>query len=100
MTRRGLRKNKGRRETCLPFSRMALGKKSSFRDPRKVEGSEQMPRPPPMECWGCKGNHRYRDCPHRKDKARTVHTVQQAETVEDMGNRMPMIYSDLDNKQA
>jgi hypothetical protein len=59
-----------------------------------------MPRPPPMECWGCKGNHRYRDCPHRKDKARTVHTVQQAETVEDMGSRMPRIYAALDNKQA
>ena len=59
-----------------------------------------MPRPPPMECWGCKGNHRYRDCPHRKDKARNVHTIQQAETVEDMGNRMSRIYAALDNKQA
>jgi hypothetical protein len=52
-----------------------------------------------MECWGCKGNHRYRDCPHRKDKARTVHTVQQAETVEDMHSRMPRIYVALDNKK-
>ena len=59
-----------------------------------------MTRPPTMECWGCKGNHRYRDCPHRKDKARTVHTVQQAETVEDMGSRMPRIYAALDNRQA
>jgi hypothetical protein len=58
-----------------------------------------MPRPPPMECWGCKGNHRYRDCPHRKDKARFVHIVQQAETMEDMGNKMPRIYATLDNKQ-
>jgi hypothetical protein len=59
-----------------------------------------MPRPPPMECWGCKGNHRYRDCPHRKDNARTVHTIQQVETVEDMGSRMLRIYAALDNKQA
>jgi hypothetical protein len=59
-----------------------------------------MSRPPTMECWGCEGNHRYRDYPHRKDKARTIHTVQQAETVEDMGSRMLRIYAALDNKQA
>jgi hypothetical protein len=34
----------------------------------------------------------------RKYKARTVHTVQQAKTVEDMGIRMPRIYAALDNK--
>jgi hypothetical protein len=60
---------------------------------------EQIPRPPPMECWGCKGNHRYRDCPHKKDKARTIHYVQQAKTMEDMGSRMPRIYAAMDNKQ-
>jgi hypothetical protein len=53
-----------------------------------------------MECWGCKGNHRYRDWPYRKDKVRIVHNVQQAETVEDMGSRMPRIYAALDNKQV
>jgi predicted aspartyl protease len=31
---------------------------------------------------------------------RVVHNVQQAETVEDMGNRIPRIYAALDNKQA
>jgi hypothetical protein len=97
MTRRGLRRNRGRRETCLPLSEIVLG--DSHREPRKVEGSEQMPRLPPMDCWGYKGNHRYRDCLHRKYKVRTVHTVQQAEIVEDMGSRMPRIYAALDNKQ-
>jgi hypothetical protein len=82
------------------FFRNSPWGQSSFNEPRKVEGSEQMPRPLPMECWGCKGNHRYRDCPHRKDKARTVHNVQQDETVEDMGSRMLRIYTALDNKQA
>jgi hypothetical protein len=53
-----------------------------------------------MECWGCKGNHRYRDCPHKKDKERTVHTIQQAKTMEDMGSRMLRIYAALDNKQV
>jgi hypothetical protein len=61
---------------------------------------EKMPRPPPMECWVCKGNHRYRDFPHRKDKVRTIHNVQQAETLEDMGSRMPRIYAAMENKQA
>jgi hypothetical protein len=27
----------------------------------------------------------YRDCPHRSDKVRVVHNVQQEETMEDMG---------------
>ena len=54
----------------------------------------------PIQCWGCQGNHKYRDCPHKNGKARTVHTVQQDETVEDMGSRMPRIYAALDNKQA
>jgi hypothetical protein len=52
-----------------------------------------------MECWGCKGNHRYRDYPHKKDKERTVHNVQQDETVEDMGSRMPRICAALENKK-
>jgi hypothetical protein len=38
--------------------------------------------------------------PTRNDKARAVHNVQQAETVEDMGSRMPRIYAALDNKQV
>jgi hypothetical protein len=58
-----------------------------------------MPRQTPMDCWGCKGNNRYRDYPHRNDKARAIHNVQQAKTEEDMGSRIPRIYVALDNKQ-
>jgi hypothetical protein len=65
-------RQKGRKPS---FFRNSSWGQSSSKEPRKVEGSEQMPRPPPMECCGCKGNHRYRDCPHRKDKERTIHTV-------------------------
>jgi hypothetical protein len=53
-----------------------------------------------MECWGYKGNHRYRDYPHRKDKVRTIHNVQQAEIVEDMDNRIPGIYATMENKKT
>jgi hypothetical protein len=53
-----------------------------------------------MECWGCKGDHRYRDCPHRKDKVRDVHNFQQDEIMEDMGRRVPRIYAALNTKKA
>jgi hypothetical protein len=59
----------------------------------------QKPRHTPMKCWGCKGDHKYRDFPHKSDKVRVVHNVQQAEIVEDMGRRVPRIYASLDNKQ-
>jgi hypothetical protein len=65
-----------------------------------AEVGGQRPRQTPMQCWGCNGDHKYRDCPHRKDKVRVVHSVQQEETVEDMGRRAPRIYAALDNKQV
>ena len=54
----------------------------------------------PIQCWGCKGDQRYRDCPHKNDKVRAVYNVQQAKTVEDMGRRVPRIYAALGNKQV
>jgi hypothetical protein len=42
----------------------------------------------------------FRDCPHRGEKVRTVHNVQQGETMEDMGRNVPRIYVALDNKKA
>jgi hypothetical protein len=63
------------------------------------EVGEQRLRQMPIQCWGCKENHKYRDCSHKNIKARVVHNVQQYETVENMGSRMPRIYADLDNKQ-
>jgi hypothetical protein len=65
-----------------------------------AEVGEQRPRQMPIQCWGCKENHKYKDCPHKNGKARVAHNVQPDETVEDMGSRMPRIYAALDNKQA
>jgi hypothetical protein len=65
-----------------------------------AEVGEQRPRQMPIQCWVCKENHKYRDCPHKNGKARVVHNVQQAEIVEDMGSRMPRIYASLDNKKV
>jgi hypothetical protein len=83
-----------------PFFKNSPQGQPSFREPKKVEVGGQMPRQPPMECWGCKGNHRYIYCPHRNDKVKVVHNVQQVETMEDMDSRIPRIYATLDNKQV
>jgi hypothetical protein len=53
-----------------------------------------------MQCWGCKGDHRFRDCPHRGEKGRVVHNVQRSEMVEDMGRYVTRIYASLDNKKS
>jgi hypothetical protein len=50
---------------------------------------------PPIQCWGCKEYHIYKDCPHRKDKVKTMHNIQEATTVEDMGR----IYAALNDRQ-
>jgi hypothetical protein len=52
-----------------------------------------------MQCWGCKGDHRFIDCPHRGGKSRVVHNVQWDDTVEDMGIYVPRIYAALENKK-
>ena len=65
-----------------------------------IDIGSQWPRQPPMQCWGCKGDHRFRDFPHRGEKGRVVHNVQQAETVEDMNIYVPRIYVALVNKKA
>jgi hypothetical protein len=40
---------------------------------------------PPIQCWGCKEDHMYKDCPHRKERVKTVHHIQEATTIEDIG---------------
>jgi hypothetical protein len=82
-----------------PFFRNSPQGHPLFREPRMAEVGEQRLRQMPIQCWRCKENHKYRDCPHKNGKARVVHNVQQAETVEYMGSRMSRIYVALDNKQ-
>jgi hypothetical protein len=48
---------------------------------------------PPIQCWGCKEDHLYKDFPHIKDRVKTMHNVQEATTVEDMER----IYAALDD---
>jgi hypothetical protein len=74
--------------------------KPTSRESRTIEMGGQRPREPPIQCQGCKGDHMFRDCPHRGENVRTVDNVQKDETVEDMGRNVPRIYGALDNKQA
>jgi hypothetical protein len=64
----------------------------------EIMGKRQ--RKPHIQCWGCEGDHMYRYFPQRGEKVRTIHNVQQAETMEDMGINVPRIYAALDNKQV
>jgi hypothetical protein len=42
----------------------------------------------------------YKDFPHKGERMRIFHNIQEVETMEDMGGSMPRIYASLDNKQA
>jgi hypothetical protein len=83
-----------------PFFRNNPQVQPTSKEPRTIEVGGQRPRQPPIQCWGCKGDHMYRDFPRRGEKGRIVHNVQQAKTVEDMGRNVPRIYAAMDNKQV
>jgi hypothetical protein len=100
MTRRSLRKSRGRRETNLPFSEIVLKDSHRLESREWLKWGNKGQDRHPFSVGACKENHKYRDCPHKNGKVRVVHNVQQAKTVEDMGSRMPRIYAALDNKQV
>jgi hypothetical protein len=83
-----------------PFFKNSPQAHPSFRELRMAEVGEQRMRQMPIQCWGCKENHKYRYCPHKNGKARVVHNVQQVETMDGMDSRMERIYVALENKQA
>jgi hypothetical protein len=86
--------------TKPPFFRNNSRGQQASREPRMTEKVGQRPRKPPIQCWDFGGDHMYRDCPHTGEKVRNVHSVQQVDTVEDMGRNVPRIYAALDNKQS
>jgi hypothetical protein len=42
----------------------------------------------------------YKDCPNKEDKMKTMHNIQEATTVEDMGRNIPRMYAALEDQQA
>jgi hypothetical protein len=65
----------------------------------KMEKSSSKRPRPPIKCWGCKGEHLYRDFPHKEDKMRIVHNLQEATTVENVGRNIPRIYASMEDRQ-
>jgi hypothetical protein len=82
-----------------PFFKNNPQGQPNSKEPKMIETGGQRPKKPPIQCWGCKGNHMFRDCPHVGEKVSIVHNIQQDKMVEDMGRNLPRIYEDLDNKQ-
>jgi hypothetical protein len=60
-----------------PFFRNNSQGKPTQNESRMSETFGKIPRKQPMKCWGCEGDHMYRDFPHRGEKVRIVHNVQQ-----------------------
>jgi hypothetical protein len=58
------------------------------------------PRKQLIQCWVCDGNQLYWDFPHKGERMRIFHNIQEAKIVEDVGGNMPRIYASLDNKQV
>jgi hypothetical protein len=54
----------------------------------------------PVQCCSCGGDHMHKYFPQRGSKVRTLHSVQQVVTFEDMGRNVPRIYATLDNKKV
>jgi len=81
-----------------PFSRNIVQGKMTLQKPIMSETTGQNSWKQPMQFWGCGGNHMYTDYPKIGDKSRTVHSVQQDVTVEDMGRNVSSIYVMMDNK--
>jgi hypothetical protein len=59
----------------------------------------KIPRQQPIKCWGCEEGHLYRDFPHKGERMRTIHNIQDVDIVKYMGISMPRIYVALDNKE-
>jgi hypothetical protein len=59
-----------------PFFRNNPQGQPTLREPREIETWGQRLRQSPIQCWGCKGDHMFRDCPQRGEKVRTIHNVQ------------------------
>jgi hypothetical protein len=58
-----------------PFFRNSHQGKPSFREHIIVEVGWKSPRNTTIQCWGFKGDHKYRYFPHKGDKVRVVHNV-------------------------
>ena len=43
--------------TKPPFFRNNTQRQPTYKEPKTIEIGGQRPRQPPIQCWGCKGDH-------------------------------------------
>jgi hypothetical protein len=72
---------------------------SSKNEHKTIESFGKKIRQHHIQCWGCEGNHLYRDYPQKGERMRIFNNIHEVETMEYMGGSMPRIYASLDNKQ-
>jgi hypothetical protein len=65
-------RNKGAKK---PFFRDNPQGQPASREPKMIEIGGERPRQPPIQCWGCKGGHMYKDCHKKGEKVRIVQNV-------------------------
>jgi len=53
----------------------------------------------PIKCWGCEEDHLYKYCPQKGDRMRTMHSIHEVDTLDDVVRSMSRIYVDLDKRQ-
>jgi hypothetical protein len=70
---------KRKKGTKTPFFKNITQGKQTPKEPRMIETMGKRPRQPPIQCWVCGGDHMYRDFPHRGEKVRIIHNVQQTD---------------------
>jgi hypothetical protein len=52
----------------------------------------------PSKWLGCEGDHLCIDCPHREDRVRNVHNIQEETKVQEVVGNIPKIYAALENQ--
>jgi hypothetical protein len=89
---------------CITYNRTSTQENqqgwSTQNEHKTTDSFGKRSRKQPAQCWACEGNHLYRDYPHKGERVKTTHNIEEVETMEDMGGNMPRIYIALDNKQA
>jgi hypothetical protein len=50
---------------------------SSQNEHKTTDSFGKMQRQQVVQCWGCEGNHLYRDCPYKGERMRIVHNIQE-----------------------
>jgi hypothetical protein len=85
-----------------PFNQNSPNKNHQYQSTKqesKKEDSLGKRGRPPIHFFGYNKYHMYKYFPHKGDKMKTMHKIQEATIVEDMGRSIPRIYVSLEDRQ-